>query len=117
MVSACGMSQKMFGEVKNFVDEKHTLFHIEAMFNTLAMQNRSLSVSDIFEFKSVVWRGFWGIDEFLLLPNNVFHPVKQLTSEDLHEDLRKDIQQAKMQGYVPVNSLPEFINRLMTQNV
>lgn len=117
MVSACGMSQKMFGEVKKFVDEKHTLFHIEAMFNTLAMQNRSLSVSDIFEFKSVVWQGFWGIDEFLLLPNNVFHPVKQLTSEDLHEDLRKDIQQAKMQGYVPVNSLPEFINRLMTQNV
>lgn len=110
MVSACGMSRKMFDEVKKFADEKHTLFHIEAMFNTLAMQNRSLKVSDPLELKSVVAMGEWGMDEFMLLPNNVFHPVKDI---EHHEDLRKELWIKYVTGYEPINKLPDFITRLM----
>lgn len=111
MVAACGMSQRMFDEVKKFVDTKHTLFHIEAMFNTLAMQNKELSVADPFELKSVVWQGFWGIDEFLLLPDNVFHPVKQQGDENLHEELREDIKDARRSNYQPINNLPDFLQK------
>jgi hypothetical protein len=77
MVSAFGMSRKMLNVINKQVETKGTLFFTEVMFNTLAMQN-GLKVTDAFELKSVVWMGNWGIDEFLLLPNNVFHPKKDL---------------------------------------
>jgi hypothetical protein len=109
MVAACGMSRKMFDEIKKFADTKRTLFHIEAMFNTLAMQNKELIVADPFELKSVVWQGLWGIDEFLLLPNNVFHPIKQQGNENLHEKLRNDIKEAIKSNYKPINNLPDFL--------
>ena len=112
MVAACGMSSKMLKEVKKYVDEHKTLFHIEAMFNTLAMHNRNLSVADPYELKSVVWLGDWGIDEFLLLPNNVFHPVKDNGTEMLHYELRGAIDEAISLNYKPINKLPDFLKKL-----
>jgi len=110
MVCAMGMSSKMLDVIKKQANEKKELFFIEAMFNTLAMQDKDLRVTDAFELKSVVWMGDWGIDEFLLLPNNVFHPRKDI---DNHFELREKIETCKQEGYVPKNKLPNFIKQLM----
>ena len=88
-----------------FVEKNNTLYYHEVMLNTVAMQG-DLSVIDAFELKSVVWQGNWGIDEFLLLPNNVFHPMKDL---DIHPKLREQIKQYKQSNYKPVNKLPDFL--------
>ena len=79
------------------------------MFNTIAMQN-NLKVKDAFELKSIVWLGDWGIDEFLLLPNNLFHPKKDLQSFGFY---RNQIEEKKNSKYKPKNKLPNFINDLL----
>ena len=79
------------------------------MFNTLAMNN-GLKVTDAFELKSVVWLGEWNLDEFLLLPNNVFHPKKNI--ED-YQYLRLMINHQQKNGYIPINKLPDFIKNLL----
>jgi hypothetical protein len=109
MVGAMGISRKLFNVIASQVKDKGTLFFTEVMFNTLAMQNK-LKVIDVFELKSIVWMGAWGLDEFLLLPNNVFHPMKEL---DKFEEYREDIKQAKRKKYKPKNKLPNFIKELM----
>lgn len=109
MVCAMGMSRKMLDAIKEYVKNNNQLFYIEVMFNTLAMQN-NLKVKDAFEFKSVVWLGEWFIDEFLLLPDNVFHPKKNI--ED-YQYLRLMISHQQKNGYKPVNKLPNFINDLL----
>ena len=105
MVSAFGMSRKLMNLLSAFVEKNNTLYYHEVMLNTVAMQG-DLSVIDAFELKSVVWQGNWGIDEFLLLPNNVFHPMKDL---DIHPKLREQIKQYKQSNYKPVNKLPDFL--------
>lgn len=110
MVCAMGLSRKMLNTIKDYVDKNKTLFYIEAMFNTLAMQN-NLFVCDPLELKSIVWQGKWHIDEFLLLPNNVFHPRKDIEN---HPDLRDLINRYKKDlSYKPINTLPDFINNLL----
>jgi hypothetical protein len=109
MVCAAGFSQAMLNTIKEYVAINKRLFHIEAMFNTLAQQN-NLKVADPLELKSVVWMGEWGLDEFLLLPNNVFHPIKDI---DNYNQLRLSIAKAKIGNYTPKNKLPDFIKRLM----
>jgi hypothetical protein len=78
---------------------------IEAMFNTLALQ-KGLKMIDAFELKSVVWQGEWGLNEFMLLPNNIFHPRKDIEN---HYGLRELIKQAKLKEYKPKNNLPHFL--------
>lgn len=109
MVCAMGISKKMLNEIKEYVETNNKLFYIEAMFNTIAMKSK-LSVISPLELKSVVWLGDWGINEWLLLPENVFHPLKSI---DEHEYYRTTIQKAKDIGYKPVNKLPPFINELL----
>ena len=109
MVSAVGLSRKMFHVINRQVADKNTLFFTEVMFNTLAMQNE-LAVTDAFELKSVVWMGEWGIDEFLLLPNNVFHPKKDLENFESYRELIQAKQKSK---YKPKNKLPPFIKALL----
>lgn len=106
MVCAFGMSKKMMDALRAFVQKHQTLYYHEVMLNTIAMQN-GLSVMDAFELKSVVWQGKWGIDEFLLLPNNVFHPLKNV---EIHELYRKQIRLFKGM-YSPQNNLPDFLKR------
>ena len=109
MVCAMGISKKMLNEIKEYVETNNKLFYIEAMFNTIAMKSK-LSVISPLELKSVVWLGDWGINEWLLLPENVFHPLKLI---DEHEYYRTTIKKAKDIGYKPVNKLPPFINELL----
>jgi hypothetical protein len=109
MVSACAMSRKMLDTINDYVTKNNTLFYIEAMFNTLAMQNK-LSVAEVFELKSIVWMGNWGVDEFVLLPTNLFHPVKE---PDNHHLLRDLVRNMIGRGYKPQNNLPDFIKELM----
>lgn len=109
MVCVFGMSKNMAKQIEQFAFKNLTLYYHEIMLNTIAMQ-KGLKVIDAFELKSIVWMGDWGVDEFLLLPNNVFHPVKNIES---HELLRKTISVAKKGGYKPVNKLPEFIKILI----
>jgi hypothetical protein len=106
MVCVCGCSRKMLNTIFKYVEKNNTLFYIEAMFNTLAMQN-NLIVADAFELKSIVWQGEWGLDEFLLLPNNLFHPVK---ATYFHQTYRGAINLCKQDKDVElINKLPEFI--------
>jgi len=107
MVSAMGLSKNMLSVIKDYVQEYKTLFYIEVMFNTLAMKNR-LSVIDAIELKSIVWMGEWGLDEFLLLPDNIFHPIKSIEE---HEIFRDAIVRFRDEKYQPTNRLPEFITR------
>jgi len=109
MVCAMGISNNLLTKVKEYVANNNQLFYIEVMFNTIAMQN-NLSVISPLELKSIVWMGDFGINEWLLLPNNVFHPLK---SVDEHEYYRTTIQKAKDIRYKPVNKLPPFITELM----
>jgi hypothetical protein len=46
-----------------------------------------------------------------LLPDNVFHPVKQQGDENLHEELREDIKDARRSNYQPINNLPDFLQK------
>jgi hypothetical protein len=109
MVSAFGLSRNLLNVIDEYVKKNNTLFFTEVMFNTLAMQN-NLSVTDAFELKSVVWQGEWGINEFLLLPDNVFHPKKDLGN---FEEYRADILRLK-DSRIPIeNNLPPFIKELM----
>jgi hypothetical protein len=105
MVCACGMSRIMLDVIHEYVCEKNTLFYIESMFNTLAMQN-NLKVIDAPELKSIVWMGDWDFDDYLLLPNNFFHPVK---NPDNHVSLRHVIQELITEQYTPIDKLPPFI--------
>lgn len=105
MVSAMGISRKLLNCIKSYVKQNNTLFFTEVMFNTIAMQNE-FNVIDAFELKSVVWMGNWGIDEFLLLPNNVFHPKKELSSFGAY---RLDIEKKRNSKYKPKNKLPDFL--------
>ena len=105
MVCAAMFSKRLLAEIKNYVDANCRLFYIEAMFNTIAMQ-KGLKVTDASELKSIVWMGEWGLDEFVQLPNNIFHPIKDL---EKHKEFRKDIQTAKTVGYKPTKELPAFL--------
>jgi hypothetical protein len=77
------------------------------MFNTLALQ-KGLKVTEAFELKSIVWQGNWGLNEFILLPNNVFHPRKDIQN---HYILRDYIKYAKQNEYKPKNNLPHFLKQ------
>lgn len=110
MVCGCGMSRKVLDEIKAYKDENGFLFYIEVMFNSLAMR-KGLSVHTPLELKSIVWQGVWGLDEFLLLPNNIFHPKKDISGHSL---LRHHIELAKEnKDYKPIDNLPDFIKELM----
>jgi hypothetical protein len=105
MVCVMGLSRNTLNAVKSYKNDKNSLFYIEVMFNTLALQN-NLNTIDPKELKSIVWLGDWGLNEFLLLPNNIFHPRKDI---DNFNNLRKEIVKAKLNGVVPKNNLPHFL--------
>jgi hypothetical protein len=107
MICGMGLSRTMLNAVKRYVGWHKSLFYCEVMFNTLA-HHTQLKVKDAFELKSIVWMGKWDIDEFLLLPHNVFHPRKDI---DNHDNLRRQIEEAKKAGYTPKNILPDFVKK------
>jgi hypothetical protein len=105
MVCGAMFSNKMLLEIRKYVLENNKLFYIEAMFNTLAMQV-GLNVIGAPELKSIVWVGEWGLDEFVQLPNNIFHPLKDIEN---HKEYRKDIKTAVAISYNPIKELPKFL--------
>jgi hypothetical protein len=109
MVCAMGVSRNMLNAIKDYAYKNESLFYIEVMFNTLAEDN-NLKVVDAFELKSIVWKGNWDVDEFLLLPNNVFHPRKDI---DNHYNLREKCLGLHLSGYKPKDNLPNFIKDLL----
>lgn len=110
MVCASGMSRNLLNLVKKFKQENNTLLHIEAMFNTLAMQN-NLNVICPFELLSIVWLGEWTLDEMIQIPTNIFHPIKDI---DIHPEIRLKLEKALQEGYQPKrDNLPSFIKDLM----
>jgi hypothetical protein len=109
MVCGVGLSKKLMNQIKKYVDENKTLFHIEAMFNTIAMQN-DLSVISPLELKTIVWQGHWDIDFFIQLQDNVFHPIKDIEN---HDKLRQEFEQAVLKKYKPKKKLPDYILEIL----
>jgi hypothetical protein len=108
MVCAMGLSRNTLKSIKNYVLEHKSLFHIEALFNTIAMQNK-LSVVTPMEFITIVWKGNWDILDYLYMPSNFFHPVKQN-----HYEIRKSMN--KLINSDDLNyakRLPNFIRERM----
>jgi hypothetical protein len=105
MVCAAMFSKKMLSEIKKYAEKNNKLFFIESMFNTIAMQ-KELKVTDANELKSIVWMGEWDLNHFVQLPNNIFHPIKEL---DKHNQYRKDILTAKETGFKLTKELPNFL--------
>jgi hypothetical protein len=109
MVCAAGISKNLLEVINKRVKSAGELFYIESLLNTLAIQN-SLSVHCPLELKSIVWMGHWGIDEFILLPNNIFHPLKDI---EKYPEKRELILAKIKEGYTPKNNLPGFITELL----
>lgn len=109
MTCALGVSRNLLNSIKDYAHTNQSLFYTEVIFNTLAEDN-NLKVIDPLELKSIVWQGKWDIDEFLLLPNNVFHPRKDI---DNHYNLREESLGVYLTGYEPKNNLPPFIKNLL----
>jgi len=109
MVSAMGISRNLLNVIDDYVAKNNTLFFTEIMFNTLASQNKLL-VIDAFELKSIVWKGDWSVNEFAVLPFNVFHPKKDLEN---FEEYRNDVKKL-IKSRVPIEAnLPSFIQDQM----
>jgi hypothetical protein len=105
MVSACGLSKNLFQEIKKYVEKNKYLVHHEVLLNTLANQS-NLKVITAKELKSIVWLGEWGIDEFIRLPDNFFHPRKDIEN---YSYIRETIAEHILAGYKPKKKLPDFL--------
>lgn len=105
MVCACGLSRNMLNSVQDYKNKNNSLLYIEVMFNTLALQN-DLKVMTAMELKSIVWMGKWTMNEFTQLPNNVFHPVKDIKSHDSIRELMIKLKFSKFKSKKP---LPDFL--------
>ena len=58
------------------------------------------------ELKSIVWQGKWGVDEFILLPNNVFRPIKDIKN---HQNYRDKIKHLQSINWEATDNLPDFV--------
>jgi hypothetical protein len=112
MSCGIGVSKKMLQAIQKYVAEKKQLFHVEALFNTIAMHN-DLDVCTPLELKSIVWSGEWNLDHFLLLPDNLFHPRKDVAD---YSKLREQINLAKTNKYKPNKKvMPTYIKNFLKE--
>lgn len=77
MVSAVGISERLLNKITNHVQINKTLFHIEALFNTIANQNQ-LKVITPKVLSPVVAMGSWELPVMKLYPVRLYHPVKEV---------------------------------------
>lgn len=106
MVCAVGLSRNMLNAVEQYALRNRKLFHVEALFNTLAAHNMLL-VCPAKELKSIVWKAEWRLDHFMLLPDNLWHPKKDIENFNYY---RNEIRWLTMSGYKPTNTgLPDFL--------
>jgi hypothetical protein len=110
-MSCCvGLSRKMLDCIGDFARKNNTLVHAEIMFNTLAAQN-GFSICTPPELQTMAAYWNWCLDDFLLFPNNVFHPVKQN-----HKAIRNIISMARGQNYKPANKLPDVLRDVLSDS-
>lgn len=103
MVCAMGISKRALSCIREHKTKQKGLFHIEAMFNTICMQNK-LDVKTPLELVTIVWQGEWDVDHILQLRYNLYHPIKSN-----HDDLRKQINDLRATNYKPTKKLPRFV--------
>jgi hypothetical protein len=75
MVCACRISRKLLDKVVEYKNKKGRLFFIEAMFNTIALQN-NLVVKNPVELSNIHWRTSWSKDEIDI--KKLYHPIKNI---------------------------------------
>ena len=73
MICAIRCSKKLLECIKNYVERYNSLFMDEALFNTLALQNR-LNVNTIPELSTIHYRKKWGYKS--INKTNLYHPIK-----------------------------------------
>ena len=73
MICAIRCSKKLLEYIKNYVERYNSLFMDEALFNTIALQNR-LKVNTIPELSTIHYRKKW--DCKLINRTNLYHPIK-----------------------------------------
>lgn len=105
MVCAMGVSRKVLKAIKQYVEKNNKLFFMEAIFNTIAMQN-GLRVVGAKELKSIVWLGEWSLNQMVQLPNNLYHPVKNISD---HNKMRMELAELIKSNYKSTALLPEFL--------
>ena len=92
LVSMVRLSNNMLNAVKNYVAKNKQLVFIELLFTSLAVQNEML-IFNPKELSTITWtwkKGYWTFRDISSLPNNFFHPVKQLENHGL---FRKKLQE------------------------
>jgi hypothetical protein len=109
MICAMGISRKLLNCIKEYVDKNKTLIYSEVMFNTIAMHN-DLNVICPFELKSIVWMGEWTDEVIYQLPNNLFHPMKEI---DKHPGIREKIVKWEAKNRKPRRQIPRFLKKMM----
>lgn len=112
MVCGMGISKTGLSFIKSHKNKQKGLFHIEAMFNTICMQN-GLRIKTPLELVTIVWKGEWNIDHFMSLKNNLYHPLKCN-----HYELRNQMKECIENKYKPKkNCFPDFVyNRFFSIN-
>jgi len=86
MVCCIGVSKQLIDKIIEHKNKVGSFFFTEAMFNTIAEQNR-LIVKTPKELSSVVAMGDWELWHFRLFKNNIFHPVKNIEEHNYYRFL------------------------------
>lgn len=108
MTCACRVSRKLLNVIKEYVRVNGELFFHEVMLNTLARQ-AGLSIYTPHELKTILWQGDWSLDDYLYMPNNLYHPQKDFAQ---HQTIRKLIKIAQELKYEPViGKVPLFLRK------
>jgi hypothetical protein len=117
MACVVGLSKNMIKAIDYYVKKNKTLIYLEAMFNTLA-HHSNLKVSTPKQLKSIVFTGHWGENEFMLLKDNFFHPVKDTSKYKYYRALynlhnSRFCNPCKREYYFPIKYkntlLPSFL--------
>lgn len=75
LISICRISRRLLTKVDDYLKDRHFMF-IEALFNTLAIQN-NYSINHPYELKSTItYNKLWVYDE--IEPDKIYHPIKKV---------------------------------------
>jgi hypothetical protein len=75
MVCACRVSRNLLDKVIKYKQTRGHLFFIEAMFNTIALQN-DLEIRCPSELSTIHWRTSWPVSEIDI--KKLYHPLKNI---------------------------------------
>jgi hypothetical protein len=84
MVCCVRISSNLLSKIRNYANEYHTLFFLEALFPTICKVN-NMKYDTPTEFKNIVYTKNYAdrdIDK-----NNLFHPVKNMTKHNYYRNM------------------------------